>query len=168
MSAENDPLAEVRRDRPLLPFLPLIYVAWADDELTAEEAAGIRARIEAAELEPGCRERLARWLDPESPPPARELQAILRTVRQAGGGMSDAARGSLAAPQRSRPTAAVIKSVTNEPMKKRRKSLPKGSMATSVPLSSTRSSDGTRGPPTLLPTRTSSIWSKRHSCFQNP
>jgi acyl-CoA oxidase len=80
----------------LLPFLPLIYVAWADGELTAAEAAEIGARIEAHELEPGCRERLAQWLDPENPPSARELQTILRTIRRASGGISDSARGSLA------------------------------------------------------------------------
>jgi acyl-CoA oxidase len=94
--ADSDPLAEVRRDRPLLPFLPLIYVAWADGELTAEEAASIRALIEAQDLGAGCRERLREWLDPENPPPTRSLQAILRTVRQAGGRLSDPARGSLA------------------------------------------------------------------------
>ena len=103
MPVENDPLEAVRRNRPLLPFLPLIYVAWADGELTAEEAADIRARIEAHDLEPSCRERLAAWLDPESPPPARQLQAILRTVRRAGGGLSDSARGSLAAHERAEP-----------------------------------------------------------------
>ena len=94
---ENDPLEKMRRDRPLLPFLPLVYIAWADGELTAEEAAGIQELIERQELGDDCRARLARWLDPDSPPPARELQAILRTVRQAGGVISEPARGSLAA-----------------------------------------------------------------------
>jgi acyl-CoA oxidase len=97
MAIADDPLAQLYRDRPLLPFLPLIYVAWADGELTAQEAAAIRARIEEQDLDPGCRERLGRWLDPQSPPPARQLQAILRTIRQAGGGLSDSARGSMAA-----------------------------------------------------------------------
>ena len=97
MPADNDPLAELRRDRPLLPFLPLIYVAWADGELSAEEATRIRARIEEQDLEPDCRERLGRWLDPQSPPSARQLQAILRTIRRAGGEMSESARGSMAA-----------------------------------------------------------------------
>jgi acyl-CoA oxidase len=96
MSSENDPLAAVRRDRPLLPFLPLIYVAWADGELTVEEAAGIGALIEEQELGDDCRRRLSRWLDPTRPPAAAELQAILRTVRRAGRGLPDPARDSLA------------------------------------------------------------------------
>ncbi len=97
MTAESDPLAELRRDRPLLPFLPLIYVAWADGELAADEAARIRALVDEQDLGDECRSRLAEWLDPTRPPPARELQAILRTVRRAGGGISGSARGSLAA-----------------------------------------------------------------------
>ena len=96
MSADEDPLERVRRDRPLMPFLPLVYVAWADGELTAEEAAGIRALIEEQDLGDDCRVRLARWLDPDAPPPARELRAILRTVRRASGDISGPARGSLA------------------------------------------------------------------------
>ncbi len=97
MSVDEEILEQLRRDRPLLPFLPLIYVAWADGELTAEEAAGIQAAI-AAEggLDAGCRERLGRWLDPDEPPSTRQLQAILRTVRQAGGRLPETARGSLA------------------------------------------------------------------------
>ena len=70
-------------DRPLLPFLPLVYVAWADGELTGEEIAAISARVEAVEgLDRRSRSRLARWLDPGSPPAARELAAILRLIQR--------------------------------------------------------------------------------------
>lgn len=70
-------------DRPLLPFLPMVYVAWADGELTGEEIAAISDRIEAVEgLDRRSRERLARWLDPAAPPPARELAAILRLIQR--------------------------------------------------------------------------------------
>ncbi len=96
MPDERDPLAAVRQDRPLLPFLPLIWVAWADGELAAEEAAAIRERITASRLDDDCRRRLGQWLDPASPPPPRQLQAILRTVRRAAAGLGDSARGSLA------------------------------------------------------------------------
>jgi len=70
-------------DRPLLPFLPMVYVAWADGELTSDEIAAISARVEAVPgLDARSRERLARWLDPDSPPAARELAAILRLIQR--------------------------------------------------------------------------------------
>jgi len=73
----------VPADRPLLPFLPMVYVAWADGELSGEEIAAISARVEAVEgLDRRSRERLARWLDPAAPPPARELTAILRLIQR--------------------------------------------------------------------------------------
>ena len=96
MPVENEPLEQVRADRPLLPFLPLVYVAWADGELNAEEAAAIRRLIDEQDLGDDCRRRLAGWLDPASPPSTRQLRAILRTVRQAGGALAEETRGSLA------------------------------------------------------------------------
>ncbi len=83
-------------DRPLLPFLPLIYVAWADGELSAEELESIRARLEANDAldERSC-DRLARWLDPDEPPSSRELQAMLRLVRQAGSSLEESKKATL-------------------------------------------------------------------------
>jgi len=84
-------------DRPLLPFLPLVYVAWADGELTDGERAEIASRVEAwGGLDADCRRRLAGWLDPAAPPEARELQAMLRAIRMAARGLPAAERGSLA------------------------------------------------------------------------
>ena len=77
-------------DKPLLAFLPLIYVAWADGELSAEGLEGISRVIEGHEgLKASCRARLARWLRPEAPPTARELEAMLRTIRRVGAGLPD-------------------------------------------------------------------------------
>jgi len=69
----------------LLAFLPLIYIAWADGELTSDEIESIQSSIDSGvPLDERSRERLCRWLDPHNPPPARELQAMLRLVRQVG------------------------------------------------------------------------------------
>jgi acyl-CoA oxidase len=74
---------ELARDRPLLPFLPLVYVAWADGELSSREIKGIAQQVGLqGGLDPGCRRRLAGWLDPDDPPSPRDLAAILRTIRQ--------------------------------------------------------------------------------------
>ncbi len=93
----EDAVQQLAEDRPLLPFLPLVYVAWADGELTAGEFSAIADQVAAqGGLDAGCRERLAGWLDPEDPPSARDLAAILRTIRQTAGGLSPEARLSLA------------------------------------------------------------------------
>ncbi|MFQ5527885.1 MAG: acyl-CoA dehydrogenase [Thermoanaerobaculia bacterium] len=93
-TASIDRLVE---DRPLLPFLPLIYVAWADGELTNAEIGAVSAQVSAqGGLDAGCRRRLASWLDPEDPPSSRELVAILRTIRQIAPELPEDARESLA------------------------------------------------------------------------
>lgn len=88
---------ELLRDRPLLPFLPLVYVAWADGELSSREIRAIGEQVAAqGGLDPGCRRRLAGWLDPADPPSPRELGAILRTIRRIAPALPDDARLTLA------------------------------------------------------------------------
>ena len=84
-------------DRPLLAFLPLIYVAWADGELTRDEIERVRRKIDVGvPLDERSRERLTRWLDPDHPPPPKELNAMLRLVRRAGAELSEDERVDLA------------------------------------------------------------------------
>ncbi len=82
-------------ERPLLPFLPLIYVAWADGDLSPSEIQEIRARMRQA-LPPSCHGSLDEWLDPEAPPPARKLRALLALVRRTAAQMAPGERRSLA------------------------------------------------------------------------
>ncbi len=70
-------------DRALLPFAPLLYVAWADGELAASESDAIRARLDEAAVEEQVVAALDRWLDPAHPPTAAVLEALLRDVRRA-------------------------------------------------------------------------------------
>ncbi len=76
------PPAEPTFPPSLLPYGPLLYVAWADGVLTESEVEGVRllARQAAAPqlAEP---EVLARWLDPGSPPSPEELRDLLRSIR---------------------------------------------------------------------------------------
>ncbi len=66
----------------LLPLLPLIYVAWADGDLTPAEMQGIRARIESFDwLEASARDQVARWLEPDAPPSPAQLGELLAVVR---------------------------------------------------------------------------------------
>lgn len=70
-------------DPRYLPYLPLIYVAWADGELTPTEVVGVQ-RLAAQELAPGIDNApvLASWLDATQPPSATDLLRVLRRVRE--------------------------------------------------------------------------------------
>ena len=86
------------RDRRLLPFTPLIYLAWSDGSLTEREITALRERLEADErLDQATRRSLSRWLDPASPPEARELNALLEGIRRHAGDVPASSRRSLAA-----------------------------------------------------------------------
>ncbi|MEL7059921.1 MAG: acyl-CoA dehydrogenase [Acidobacteriota bacterium] len=81
------------QDRPpldtpnLLPYLPMLYVAWSDGDLSVEEASQI-----CPDLDPHCQGLVAPWLDPEQPPSAVELQRMLRRVRVASKDLDTAER----------------------------------------------------------------------------
>ena len=65
----------------MVPFLPLIYVAWADGELTAEELGAFRAAIHRQpDLDAASLAALDRWLDPEQPLTATELEDLLDRI----------------------------------------------------------------------------------------
>jgi acyl-CoA oxidase len=62
----------------------MLYVAWADGDLSADEIGSICSTVtKALDTEAGCRELLGRWLDPAQPPAAQELQSLLVTIRRA-------------------------------------------------------------------------------------
>lgn len=64
-------------EQEILPLLPMIYVAWADGELSDDELSALRERL------PADSPALDRWLDPASPPSASQLQALLRRIQAA-------------------------------------------------------------------------------------
>lgn len=67
-----------------MAYLPMLYVAWADGDLSADEIGSICSRVtRALDTEASCRELLGRWLDPAQPPSAQELQSLLVTIRRA-------------------------------------------------------------------------------------
>ncbi len=76
-------------DPRLSAFFPLLYVAWADGDLSPEEVGAICTRVSATEgLERGCRDHLGGWLDPENPPSAVDLRALLTAIRRGAGELS--------------------------------------------------------------------------------
>ncbi len=82
-----------------LAFFPLLYVAWADGDLSPEETRAICARVSATEgLERGCRDHLGGWLDPDNPPSARDLRALLTAIRRGAAKLSPDRKRSLTRP----------------------------------------------------------------------
>lgn len=94
----DDSLARPLDDPRVHAFLPLLYVAWADGDLSDSEIEGIcrEARADPA-LDGECREVLGRWLDPARPPAAGDLQALLRAIRRSASALSPDERRSLTA-----------------------------------------------------------------------
>ena len=70
-------------DRPeLLPFLPMVYAAWVDGVMSAQELATIRDRAAAQDwLDAGARDALATWLEPARPPAAAALVGLRERLR---------------------------------------------------------------------------------------
>jgi acyl-CoA oxidase len=80
----------------LLPFLPLLYVAWSDGSMDLAELRTICNRVaEVWKMTPEDRERFVRWLDPDQPPSESELDEILALVRESSAGLSPEDRRSL-------------------------------------------------------------------------
>ena len=95
-------LSQCLADPRLQAFLPMLYVAWADGDLSDEEIAATRARIEALEeLDDACRTALAQWLEPSDPPTPEEMSALL-TLDTPGGARPRDAREADAGAARSR------------------------------------------------------------------
>lgn len=93
----SDALLTALHDPQLRPFLPLVYVAWADGELDDDELVALRERLAAQPwLAPAARAALAEWFDPRRPPSPAALQGALAEVRRAAGTMDPAAARSLA------------------------------------------------------------------------
>lgn len=60
--------------KPLLPFIPLLYVAWADGVLDENEIDYIEQQIKNNNtIRTETKKLVCKWLDPANPPSAREL-----------------------------------------------------------------------------------------------
>ena len=89
---------ETTPDSPVVrSVFPLLYVAWADGELSRDEIRAIRSKLPERFLAtPQADEFLSVWLRPEAPPTAAQMQALLAAIRRAVGDASTAQSMSLA------------------------------------------------------------------------
>jgi acyl-CoA oxidase len=67
----------------LLPFVPMVYVAWADGDLSNEEIGSIRSRIAGEALPTSLKQVLHAWLDPQNPPSTSEVHRLRERLRRA-------------------------------------------------------------------------------------
>ncbi|GMR01719.1 MAG: acyl-CoA dehydrogenase [Acidimicrobiia bacterium] len=74
-------LAPSLEDERIRPFLPLVYLAWSDGELTRDEIEGVCAEVARhAGIDLDCQVALRHWLDPDRPPSPVELELLRSRV----------------------------------------------------------------------------------------
>ncbi len=96
-SESRTPLPWPGNDPELIPFLPMVYVAWGDGEMSTEEIREIRSRLAESEAFPAeSWEVLESWLRPDAPPSSAELAELRERIRQVARELPDDRRRSLA------------------------------------------------------------------------
>jgi len=84
-------------DPQLRVFAPLIYVAWSDFDLDAEERERVLAAMAAQPwLRPAARQVIEAWIDPARPPGAGELARLRTLIDHVATTSSDRAKASFA------------------------------------------------------------------------
>ena len=88
---------EIIKQRPaLLSFLPMLYVAWADQVLSPNEIQLIQQKIQKQKwLNETEREQLSKWTDPANPPSAKELKNWLNVIREVAQNFPDNNKSTL-------------------------------------------------------------------------
>jgi acyl-CoA oxidase len=91
------PLPWPESDAALVSFLPLVWVAWSDGDLSPAELETIRGRLRAETALPADSTRvLESWLRPEAPPSPTELAALRERIRSVAERVPASERRSLA------------------------------------------------------------------------
>lgn len=91
-------LTTILQEPELQPFLPLLYVAWADGDLDDDERALVAEKLSARPyLKPRLRDALAAWLDPQARPSSAELATLHAALVETLANVSPAGRQNIAA-----------------------------------------------------------------------
>ncbi len=87
---------KIPESRTFLTFLPMLYVAWADEVLSPSELALIHQKIQELEWLPTTeKELLATWTDPSRPPSAKQMKYWLNRIRSVAHSFPEYKRQSL-------------------------------------------------------------------------
>jgi acyl-CoA oxidase len=96
-TATKSKVADLIGHQQLLAVAPMVYVAWADGDLTADEIRSIRSTAASQDwLDESAKSQLAKWLDPDSPPSATQLTRLSRAIAEAADELGHEERWSLA------------------------------------------------------------------------
>ena len=88
---------QLNLDSCVLPFLPMLYVAWSDALMTPSDMKRIDKILRANQcLDTSQRKMIRQWLDPQNPPSAQELSSWLTYMRESGATLAADRRHSLA------------------------------------------------------------------------
>lgn len=80
----------------LLPFLPMLYVAWSDAVLTPTQLTAMRSQIEQHEwLTTEEQSQLLAWLDPAHPPSVAEMKGWLKQIQETAVSLNPRSRQTL-------------------------------------------------------------------------
>lgn len=83
-------------DPQVLPFAPILWLAWADGDLSNQERALIARELKDAPwLRPEARKRIEAWLDPSAAPSAVELASLRTLIEKARSTLGEGQRSSL-------------------------------------------------------------------------
>ena len=96
-SIKHSPELVTPIDAPgFLTLLPMLYVAWSDGVLTPSEIDTIRNKLQKQDwITDSEKTILAGWLNPASPPSAKQLQNWLKIIRESGKQASESSKQSL-------------------------------------------------------------------------
>ena len=90
------PSRDILESPAFLPFLPMLYIAWADGDLTAEELKNFQDSATLGDLlSADSKTHILSWLNADHPPTSADLLSLLRRIRQVAKGMEDWERESL-------------------------------------------------------------------------
>ena len=79
----NKKVSGLNIDSCVLPFLPMLYVAWSDEVISPVQIRSIEKVLGTSKcLPPDQRQLIEKWLDPANPPSASVLQSWLSYIRE--------------------------------------------------------------------------------------
>ncbi len=78
----NKEVSGLNVDSCVLPFLPMLYVAWSDEVISPAQIRSIENVLSTSNcLQADQRQLIQKWLDPANPPSPSELQSWLSYIR---------------------------------------------------------------------------------------
>ncbi len=81
-SLSSAPFTDALQNSTLRPFWPLVYIAWADGDLTPSEIHAVHSATLDAELPQAAQAQLSTWLTPNQPPTPTALKALEALVTE--------------------------------------------------------------------------------------